>query len=110
MNDVEFIKHPLIKSDTVEQRLYQLSLAGEAIKKSSLIVLPTGLGKTIVALLVMVSRLPKGKYCFFPRQNRLWNSMHLFSRIPLIFLLKTLYCLLEIQILASGKVCMRKHS
>lgn len=61
MNDVEFIKHPLIKSDTVEQRLYQLSLAGEAIKKSSLIVLPTGLGKTIVALLVMVSRLPKGK-------------------------------------------------
>ena len=61
MNDVEFIKHPLIKSGTVEQRLYQLALAGEAIKKSSLIVLPTGLGKTVVALLVMVSRLPKGK-------------------------------------------------
>jgi len=61
MNDVECIKHPLIKPDTVEQRLYQLALAGEAIKRSSLIVLPTGLGKTIVALLVMVSRLPKGK-------------------------------------------------
>ena len=61
MNDVEFIKHPLIKSGAVEQRLYQLALAGEAIKKSSLIVLPTGLGKTVVALLVMVSRLPKGK-------------------------------------------------
>jgi Fanconi anemia group M protein len=61
MNDVEYIKHPLIKPDTVEQRLYQLALAGEAIKKSSLIVLPTGLGKTVVALLVMVSRLPKGK-------------------------------------------------
>ncbi len=61
MNDVEFIKHPLIKPGTVEQRLYQLALAGEAIKKSSLIVLPTGLGKTVVALLVMVSRLPKGK-------------------------------------------------
>lgn len=61
MNDVEFIKHPLIKPGTVEQRLYQLALAGEAIKKSSLIVLPTGLGKTVVALLVMVSRLLKGK-------------------------------------------------
>ena len=61
MNDVEYIKHPLIKPDTVEQRLYQLSLAGEAIKKSSLIVLPTGLGKTVIALLVMVSRLPQGK-------------------------------------------------
>ncbi len=61
MNDAEYINHPLIKPNTVEQRLYQLSLAGEAIKSSSLIVLPTGLGKTIVALLVMVSRLPKGK-------------------------------------------------
>jgi len=61
MNDVQYINHPLIKSDTVEQRLYQLALAGEAIKRSTLIVLPTGLGKTIVALLVMVSRLSKGK-------------------------------------------------
>jgi Fanconi anemia group M protein len=61
MSNAEYINHPLIKPNTIEQRLYQLSLAGEAIKKSSLIVLPTGLGKTIVALLVMVSRLPKGK-------------------------------------------------
>jgi ERCC4-related helicase len=61
MNDVEYIKHPLIKPGIVEQRLYQLALAGQAIKKSSLIVLPTGLGKTVVALLVMVSCLPKGK-------------------------------------------------
>lgn len=61
MNDVEYIAHPLIKPNTVEKRLYQLALAGEAIKKSNLIVLPTGLGKTIVALLVLVSRLPKGK-------------------------------------------------
>ncbi|MCE8422344.1 MAG: DEAD/DEAH box helicase family protein, partial [Candidatus Methanoperedens sp.] len=61
MNGVQYINHPLIKPDTVEQRLYQLSLAGEALKKSTLIVLPTGLGKTIVALLVTVSRLGKGK-------------------------------------------------
>ncbi len=61
MNDAEYINHPLINPNTVEKRLYQLSLAGKAIKKSCLIVLPTGLGKTIVALLVMVSRLTKGK-------------------------------------------------
>jgi ERCC4-related helicase len=61
MNDAEYINHPLIKPNTVEKRLYQLALAGQAIKKSNLIVLPTGLGKTIVALLVMVSSLPKGK-------------------------------------------------
>lgn len=61
MSDVQYINHPILKPDTVEQRLYQLSLAGEALKKSTLIVLPTGLGKTVVALLVMVARLPKGK-------------------------------------------------
>ena len=61
MNDVQYINHPLIKPEAVEQRLYQLALAGEAIKRSTLIVLPTGLGKTVIALLVMVSRLSKGK-------------------------------------------------
>ncbi len=61
MSDVQYVNHPLLKPDTVEQRLYQLSLAAESLKKSTLIVLPTGLGKTIVALLVMVSRLQKGK-------------------------------------------------
>jgi len=61
MTDVQYINHPLLKPDTVEQRLYQLSLAGEALKKSTLVVLPTGLGKTVVALFVMVTRLSKGK-------------------------------------------------
>jgi ERCC4-related helicase/ERCC4-type nuclease len=61
MTDVQYIDHPLIKQNAVEQRLYQLSLAAKGLKKSMLIVLPTGLGKTVIALLVMVSRLPKGK-------------------------------------------------
>ncbi len=54
-----FMKHPLIKSDMVEQRLYQLNLAGKALEGSSLIVLPTGLGKTIIALFVIASRLQR---------------------------------------------------
>ncbi|MDW7725643.1 MAG: DEAD/DEAH box helicase [Candidatus Methanoperedens sp.] len=61
MSDIQYISHTLVKPETVEQRLYQLALAGEAIKKSTLVVLPTGLGKTIVALLVMVSRMDAGK-------------------------------------------------
>ncbi|MFP4654995.1 MAG: DEAD/DEAH box helicase [Methanohalobium sp.] len=55
----DYIKHPLIKEDTVEQRLYQLNLAGTSLKTSSLVVLPTGLGKTTVALLVIASRMDK---------------------------------------------------
>ncbi len=54
-----YMKHPLIKSDTVEQRLYQLNLAGKALEGSTLIVLPTGLGKTIIALFVIASRLQR---------------------------------------------------
>lgn len=54
-----FMKHPLIKPDTVEQRLYQLNLAGKALEGSSLVVLPTGLGKTIIALFVIASRLQR---------------------------------------------------
>ena len=54
-----YIRHSLIKKDTVEQRLYQLDLAGRSLAASTLVVLPTGLGKTIVALLVIASRLEK---------------------------------------------------
>ncbi|MBN2111388.1 MAG: DEAD/DEAH box helicase, partial [Methanosarcinaceae archaeon] len=55
----EYIKHPLIEQDAVEQRLYQLDLAGKALAVSTLVILPTGLGKTIIALLVIASRLEK---------------------------------------------------
>lgn len=58
---VSYITHPLIRPDTVEERLYQLELAARAAKSSTLAVLPTGLGKTVVALLAIVQRLPKGR-------------------------------------------------
>jgi len=52
-----YIAHPMIRKDAIEQRLYQLALTSSALKGSCLIVLPTGLGKTIVALMVIVARL-----------------------------------------------------
>ena len=58
---MDYITHPLVKPDTVEQRVYQLNLAAAALQESTLVVLPTGLGKTIVALLVMVQRIESGK-------------------------------------------------
>lgn len=59
IDGVSCIKHPLIKPDTVQQRLYQLNLAGRALGGPSLVVLPTGLGKTIIALFVIASRLQR---------------------------------------------------
>lgn len=53
----DFITHPLIEPNAIELRLYQLNLAAAALKHSTLVVLPTGLGKTIVALIVIANRL-----------------------------------------------------
>ena len=58
---MEFISHPLIKLDSIEKRSYQVNLAEEALKNSSMIVLPTGMGKTVIALLVISERLKNGK-------------------------------------------------
>ncbi len=60
----KFVSHPLLKEGLVEKRKYQISIAEEAKKGSLMVVLPTGLGKTTVALLVIVKRLAKGKILF----------------------------------------------
>lgn len=57
-----YIKHPLIKKDSIESRLYQQVLAGDVLKKgNTMVVAPTALGKTIVAILVAADRLQKVK-------------------------------------------------
>ncbi len=61
-----FIEHELIKPSSVEQRDYQTNIAAAAMKESTLVVLPTGMGKTIVALIVIADTLltKKGKVLF----------------------------------------------
>lgn len=58
----KWIEHPLIKPEKIESRLYQQVLAAGVLKKgNSMIVAPTALGKTIVAVLVAAERLQKIK-------------------------------------------------
>ena len=46
-----------IKEGSIEPRLYQETILGTAVKKNTLVVLPTGLGKTVIAALVAAKRL-----------------------------------------------------
>ncbi len=52
-----YYEAPLIKPGAVEYRSYQVNIAREALKRNTLVILPTGLGKTVIAALVMAHRL-----------------------------------------------------
>ncbi|MBN2202941.1 MAG: DEAD/DEAH box helicase [Candidatus Aenigmarchaeota archaeon] len=54
-----FVKHPLIKPDTIEMRTYQEAILGTASQKNTLCVIPTGMGKTTIAVLLAALRLDK---------------------------------------------------
>ena len=56
---MDYVKHPLIKPNLIESRLYQETILSTAIKKNTLCVLPTGLGKTPIAILLTAHRLEK---------------------------------------------------
>lgn len=59
-------KNPLIKPDFIP-RVYQEKIASEAVKKNTLVVLPTGVGKTAIAAIVAAERLverPSSKVLF----------------------------------------------
>lgn len=56
-----FWEHPLIKRNAVELREYQVDLARLALRSNTLVVLPTGMGKTVIALMVLANVLEKRK-------------------------------------------------
>ncbi|NOZ81767.1 MAG: DEAD/DEAH box helicase [Candidatus Micrarchaeota archaeon] len=53
------VSHPFLKKNKIEKRIYQEEIAKKAVYKNTLVVLPTGLGKTVIAVLVAAERLRK---------------------------------------------------
>jgi len=59
-----FYEHPLLKRNTISQRQYQRNIVEKCSHKNSLVVLPTGLGKTIIGIMLLANILekyPQGK-------------------------------------------------
>ncbi len=55
----EFFDLPLLRPCTVRWRLYQEVIFATAIQKNTLVVLPTGMGKTVIAIVLAAYRLEK---------------------------------------------------
>ena len=56
----QYLEKKYIQKNSIEKRDYQVNLATQAIKENCIVVLPTGLGKTTIALHVMAEYLSKG--------------------------------------------------
>lgn len=81
------ISHPLIQPDSLESREYQLSIAMKALDANTMVILPTGLGKTAVALIVAASRLynEKGKILMLaPTKPLVEQHLRYFGRYLLV--------------------------
>ena len=84
--DLDYFQHNLIKPNSIELRDYQTNLANNAKNENSLVVLPTGLGKTTIALQVMAHVLSqnKGGILFLAPTRVLVNQHYNFLRENLL--------------------------
>ena len=79
---MEYYENRFVKRDAVERRDYQVNLARQAISENCIVVLPTGLGKTTVALQVICEYLQRGTggALFLAPTRVLVNQHHSFLR------------------------------
>jgi len=80
---------PILKESSFEPRDYQRNIAEKAAKQSTLVVLPTGMGKTLIAVMVGAWRLDElGGKILITAPTRPLNAQHTksfeqFTHIPM---------------------------
>jgi Fanconi anemia group M protein len=76
-----FVSHPLVKDDSIESRAYQESIVKAAIEKNTLVVAPTALGKTVIAVLMAAHFLERflGKKILMLAPTRPLTAQHVSS-------------------------------
>jgi Fanconi anemia group M protein len=92
----KFVEHEELRDGSVETRQYQIKILNAVRKKNTLVVLPTALGKTVIALLLVIEKVKKGKVYFLAPTKPLVQQHYQ------IFLKKTLFEEKQI-ILVTGK-------
>jgi len=65
-----------LRPKAVEDRLYQNRILETARQRSTLVVLPTALGKTVIALLLAIQRIERGKVFFLAPTRPLVEQHH----------------------------------
>ncbi len=78
---------PLLRENLIEWREYQESIALKAVQKNTLVVLPTALGKTVIALISLSILIEGGGKCIFlaptrPLVHQHATSMRTFLNLP----------------------------
>ncbi|MFH1390879.1 MAG: DEAD/DEAH box helicase [Candidatus Diapherotrites archaeon] len=77
---MDYISHPLIKPNTVESKLYQEVLTARVLENgNSLVVAPTALGKTIVAIMVAAEIIKQKKKVLFVAPTKPLAVQHIAS-------------------------------
>ncbi len=59
-----WIEEEYIKPNVLEKRSYQVNIARTAREHSTLVVLPTGMGKTVIAVMLIARRIREGNVLF----------------------------------------------
>jgi ERCC4-related helicase len=84
-SSIEYIEHPMVWNNSIEFRLYQKKIAESAIRRNTLVILPTALGKTIISTLVCADILynyrDKRVLVMAPTRPLVAQHMKLFSSV-----------------------------
>ena len=74
---MQYVSHPWLNDNVIEKRDYQERITNTALSGNTLVVLPTGLGKTNIAALVtaeVLRKMPDGKILFMAPTRPLVNQ------------------------------------
>jgi Fanconi anemia group M protein len=77
--------HRLLKSELIESRDYQINITKSLLnRQNTLVVLPTGLGKTVIAVFAIASALHEGKRALMLSPTKPLAEQHYLSVVRLL--------------------------